>query len=333
MFFLDELCRMKILVIQTAFIGDVILATSLLEKIHYHFPEAEIDFLVRRGNESLLKNHPYLHETLIWDKKSGKYASLWKLLKTIRSRKYQYAINIQRFGTTGLLTAFSGAETTVGFDKNPLSFLFSKKIQHRFDGPHEVERNTDLISWFTDAQVFPPRLYPFELSLHPTSPYVCLAPSSVWFTKQYPEEKWVELIQQLPSHLQIYLLGGPGDRQLVERIQKAANREKVESLAGKLSLLESAALMKGAVMNYVNDSGPMHLCSAVNAPTTAIFCSTVPTFGFGPLSEVSSIVEVEEKLTCRPCGIHGYKECPEGHFKCGKDIRTEQLLGVLTTMS
>lgn len=329
MSFLDELCTMKILVIQTAFIGDVILATSLLEKIHHDFPEAEIDFLVRRGNESLLENHPYLHETLVWDKKSGKYASLWKLLKVIRSRKYQYVINIQRFGATGLLTALSGAETTVGFDKNPFSIFFSKKIRHRFDGPHEVERNTDLISWFTNAQVFPPRLYPGEVPLPAQRPYVCLAPSSVWFTKQYPEEKWVKLIQQLPSHLHIYLLGGPGDRELVERIQGKANRSEVESLAGKLSLLESAALMKGAVMNYVNDSGPMHLCSAVNAPTTAIFCSTVPTFGFGPLSDQSRIVEVQEPLACRPCGIHGYKKCPEGHFKCGKDIRTEQLLGVL----
>ena len=121
---------MKILVIQTAFIGDAILATSLLEKLHHHYPQAEIDFLVRRCNESLLKNHPYLHETLIWDKKEGKYASLWKLLRHIRSRQYTYVINVQRFATTGFLTAFSGAETTVGFNKNPLSLLFTRTIQH-----------------------------------------------------------------------------------------------------------------------------------------------------------------------------------------------------------
>ncbi|WP_420155953.1 glycosyltransferase family 9 protein [Siphonobacter sp.] len=320
---------MKILVIQTAFIGDAILATSLLEKLHHHYPQAEIDFLVRRGNESLLKNHPYLHETLIWDKKEGKYASLWKLLRHIRSRQYTYVINVQRFATTGFLTAFSGAETTVGFDKNPLSFLFTRKIKHRFDGPHEVERNTDLVAWFTDEHVFRPRLYPPKLNFPPQTPYVCLAPSSVWFTKQYPEEKWIDLIQQLPDSLHVYLLGGPGDKDLTERIRQAAGRSQVHNLAGTLSLLESAALMQGAVMNYVNDSGPMHLCSAVNAPTAAIFCSTVPTFGFGPLSDQSQVVEVQESLTCRPCGIHGYKSCPQGHFKCARDIRTEQLLDAL----
>ncbi len=324
---------MKILVIQTAFIGDVILATSLLEKLHHHYPEAEIDFLVRKGNESLMKNHPYVHETLVWDKKQGKYASLWQLLKTIRSRRYQYVINVQRFATTGFLTALSGAEVTVGFDKNPLSLFFTKKIVHRFDGPHEIERNTDLISWFTDSQVFPPQLYPFELTIKPEPPYVCLAPSSVWFTKQYPEEKWIDLIRALPTQVRVYLLGGPGDQELVERIQQTAARANVASLAGKLSLLESAALMKGALMNYVNDSGPMHLCSAVNAPTTAIFCSTVPTFGFGPLSVRSHIVEIQEALSCRPCGIHGHKECPEGHFKCGREIKTEQLLNTLAAGS
>jgi heptosyltransferase-2 len=79
-------------------------------------------------------------------------------------------------------------------------------------------------------------------------------------------------------------------------------------------------------MNYVNDSAPMHLCSAMNAPVTAVYCSTVPQFGFGPLSGNSNIVEVSEKLSCRPCGLHGFKKCPENHFKCALNITTSQLL-------
>jgi heptosyltransferase-2 len=78
--------------------------------------------------------------------------------------------------------------------------------------------------------------------------------------------------------------------------------------------------MSKAVRNYVNDSGPLHLASAMNAPVTAFFCSTVPSFGFGPLSDDSEIKETTEKLDCRPCGIHGFKTCPKGHFKCGKGI-------------
>lgn len=318
---------MKILVIQTAFIGDAILATSLLEKLHVHFPEAQIDFLVRRGNEGLLRNHPFLHETLVWDKKEGKYASLRKLLGKIRATRYTYVINLQRYATTGFLTAFSGAETTIGFDKNPLSFLFDRKIIHRFDGPHEIERNTDLVAAFTDATVYPPRLYPPELSFQPARPYVCMAPSSVWFTKQLPEHTWAELLKQLPAELDVYLLGGPGDAELCERIRQ--NDGRTHNVAGKLSLLESAKLMEGAVLNYVNDSAPMHLCSSVDAPTCAIFCSTVPAFGFGPKASFSRIVETTEDLKCRPCGIHGKKACPEGHFRCGTSITTAQLLSVL----
>jgi ADP-heptose:LPS heptosyltransferase len=85
-----------------------------------------------------------------------------------------------------------------------------------------------------------------------------------------------------------------------------------------LSLMESAALMKGAKMNYVNDSGPMHIASAMNASVTAFFCSTIPDFGFTPLSEISFIKQVDHDLDCRPCGLHGFNSCPKGHFKCGE---------------
>jgi len=97
-------------------------------------------------------------------------------------------------------------------------------------------------------------------------------------------------------------------------------------LAGKLSFLESAVLMKDALMNYVNDSAPLHLASSVNAPVTAIFCSTVPEFGFGPLSERSFIVQTKKTLDCKPCGNHGLNKCPKDHFECALTINNEQLL-------
>ena len=126
----------------------------------------------------------------------------------------------------------------------------------------------------------------------------------------------------------IYLLGASGDRPVCESIKLQAKCKKVESLAGQLSFLESATLMKDATMNFVNDSAPMHLASAMNAPVTAIFCSTVPSFGFGPLSEKSYVVQTTEKLACRPCGLHGYKKCPQGHFKCANTISVEAMVAV-----
>ena len=93
----------------------------------------------------------------------------------------------------------------------------------------------------------------------------------------------------------------------------------------KKFVLESAALMKDATMNYVNDSAPMHMASAMNAKTTAIYCSTIPAFGFGPLADNAKIVETKLTLDCRPCGVHGHKACPEGHFKCAFSIETSEL--------
>ena len=117
----------------------------------------------------------------------------------------------------------------------------------------------------------------------------------------------------------LYLLGGPNDKQLCDEIILKSKVNSVLNLAGKLSFMQSAALMKDAKMNFVNDSGPLHFASAMNAPVVAFFCSTVPDFGFGPLSEQTQILQVE-KLDCRPCGLHGHKSCPKKHFKCGNDL-------------
>jgi len=326
----------KILVIQTAFIGDAILATALLESIHASSPDSYIDILVRKGNESLFQEHPFLNQVLIWNKKEAKYKSLFSLLSSIRSTKYDLVINLQRFGATGLLTALSGARITVGYNKNPFSFLFTKKVAHELDkGLHEVDRNNNLIVWFASTLKRQPKLYPSieqykRVEAYTEKPYVCIAPNSVWFTKQYPEHKWVEFLNTLPTNYVVYLLGAPSDVESCERIKSlSTSSNSIVVLAGKLSFLESAALMEKAVMNYVNDSAPMHIASSMNAPVAAIFCSTVPSFGFGPLSDKSFNIETTEKLSCRPCGLHGKKVCPEGHFKCAEGIEKEQLLEVL----
>lgn len=325
----------KILIIQTAFIGDVVLATALVEKWHRFYPEDQIDFLLRKGNEGLLEDHPFLHEVLIWNKKENKTKNLFQLLKKIRRTKYDKVINLQRFASTGILTGFSKAKDRIGFDKNPFSFLFTKKIPHRFkDSLHEVERNSKLIESFTDIAFNKPKLYPSpknEADIFPysQSPYVCIFPASVWFTKQYPEEKWIDLINQVPKEFTIYLLGGKTDMEMCERIQGKAMNKNVKILAGKLNFLSSAALMKSAKMNYTNDSAPLHFASATDAPVTAIFCSTIPEFGFYPISKKSFIVQTDIPLPCKPCSLHGLPECPLGHFKCGYTIETAKLLATL----
>jgi heptosyltransferase-2 len=237
---------------------------------------------------------------------------------------------VQRYATTGIIAMLSNAKQRIGFDKNPLAFYNSTTIAHQAHHIHEVDRNQKLIEALTDSKAAKLRLYPTEndfrsIQSYQGGAYYCMAPTSVWFTKQWPVEKWVELIQKVQKQVDfVYLLGAPSDHHVCESIRLVTATGKVINLAGKLTFLQSAALIKGAKMNYVNDSAPMHLASATNAPVTAIYCSTVPSFGFGPLSDQSIIIETKEKLACRPCGSHGFKECPKGHFKCAYTISVEQ---------
>lgn len=324
------------LIIQTAFIGDVILATSLVEKIRKDYPSVSIDFLLRKGNESLLEGNKNIREVIIWDKKKGKIKNLFKLVSYVRSKHYDCVVNVHRFASSGLITAFSGAGLKIGFDKNPWSFAFTKSVKHDLDSHlHEIDRNQKLVESITSAERVLPKLYPSAQHYQKTQSYkqgsyVCVAPTSVWFTKQFPPQQWIAFLQALDKRFDhICLLGAPSDKALCEEIKTKCNNERVINLAGSLSFLESAALMQNAKMNYVNDSAPMHIASSMNAPVTAIFCSTVPAFGFGPLSDKSFVIETQENLECRPCGLHGYKACPKGHFKCATTISTVQLLKCL----
>lgn len=320
----------KILVIQTAFIGDVILATSLLETLHANFKQAQIDIVVRKGNESLFNGHPFINQVLVWDKKNNKTKNLFLILTTIRKSRYDVVIGVQRFFNAGLLTAFSKAKYKVGFDKNPLSFLFDKKVPHIIGDNHEVERNYNLVCDIAPVFSKQLKLYPsgadFEaVKQLQVAPYIVIAPASVWFTKQYPQNKWVEFLNLL-SNKKVLVIGAPSDFEFADQIIKSTTNNNAVNLCGKLNLLQSAALMKNADMCFVNDSAPQHLASAVNAPTTAIFCSTVPRFGFGPLSNDAIVVQTTENLKCRPCGLHGHKNCPEGHFNCAQSINSNALV-------
>jgi heptosyltransferase-2 len=316
----------RVLVIQTAFLGDVILASPIWENLHQQFPEAQIDVVVKKGNETLLAEHPFLNQVYTFDKRQ-KLKNLWNLGKQLRQQRYELVINLQRFASSGVLTMLAKGKESRGFEKNPLSLFFSKRFQHELkEGWHEVDRNLQLIADLVTQPKKRPQLYPTlsdmeRISSFQTQTYYCLAPTSVWFTKQAPKKIWLELIEKLAStEVKIYLIGAPADHAYLEEIRQAVPKLEVQNLAGQLTLLQSAALMSGAQRNFVNDSGPLHLASATNAPVSVFFCSTVPAFGFGPLSDDSKIIEVSN-LACRPCGLHGHKSCPKGHFQCGEALQ------------
>lgn len=323
---------MKILIVQTAFIGDVVLATPLIEKLSRFFAGAQIDFLLRKGNEELLRAHPRLNQVWTWDKNDHKLTDLLRLIREIRKVRYDLVINLQRFWSMSLLTACSGARRKVGFRTNLLSLFLDRSIRYRLHGAHETERNLELISDITDNCPEKPRLYPVfseRVQHYIGQPFLTISPGSVWTTKQLPKEKWIEFLDNLSWAGDVLLLGSVKEYQLAEAIRRGTYRAAVRNICGELSMLESAELMRHAELNYVNDSAPLHFASAVNAPVCAVFCSTVPAFGFGPLSDVRHMVQVSDALPCRPCGVHGYHRCPKGHFRCGKDISVRNLLEIM----
>lgn len=325
----------NILIIQTAFIGDVILATSFIESVKKKYPNSSIHFLLRKGNESLLSNNPHVDQVWIWDKKNGKHKNLFKLILKLRAYYFEHVFTIQRFFSMGLVTTLLRAKNKSGFDKNPFSFFFNRKVVHKIPHQvskneyfHEVQRNHQLLEEsIPSAKEIRPNLYLDKTTIgsvkqYQEDDYVVMAPSSVWFTKQWSQEKWKGLAESLSSKMKVYLIGAPADSDFSEAIKQ--NNPEIVNLCGKLNLLESAALMRGAKRVIANDSAPLHLASSMNAPSTAIFCSTTPAFGYYPLSEDSLVIE--KQLDCKPCGLHGKKKCPLGHFKCSNDIDIQEVI-------
>jgi heptosyltransferase-2 len=312
------------LIIQTAFLGDVILCTPVLSEIRRIYPEAKIDVVVRKGNESILANNPHIHQLVIWNKKEGKYISLVKIIKQLRQNRYDEVINLQRYSSSAIMTLFTKSKMKIGFSSAAMRWVYHKVVPHSLSsGKHEVARNLSTIQHHGAKELVRPEMFPSEADFefvenYKNQPYYCLAPASVWFTKQLPKEKWIALTTLLETTGKVYLIGGPDDLVLCDEIAK--ENASVEVLAGKLNLLQSAALIRDAKMNYVNDSGPLHIASAMNAPVRAFFCSTIPDFGFRPLSDDSKVIQTDENLSCKPCGNHGFKACPQGHFKCGFQI-------------
>lgn len=312
------------LIIQPSFIGDVILTTPVIHELHRIYPDASIDILVRKGNESLVADFPGVRHVFLIDRTKGKLQTLFNLMTEIRKFRYDEVINFHRFGSSGIITLCSRSNRKIGFDKNPFSWIYTLTIEHVLDGQkHEVERNLQLIAHHGAANFCRPELnitseHLERIKKYTAKPFVCLFPASVWFTKQWPESGWIALAKELSLRYKVYIMGGPDDQLLGHRICEKAGLSEDQNLCGKLSLMESAALLSQAVRCFVNDSAPLHMASATNTPTTVFFCSTVPSFGFGPLATEAEILEHRQPLPCRPCGIHGKKSCPQKHFRCAQ---------------
>lgn len=345
---MNDASSKTILIIQTAFIGDTILASHFARAVKEQYPNSKIHFFLRKGNESVIQGLPTIEKTWVWDKAGGKTRNLIKLILELRKYKFDMVFNLHRFFNSGLVTTLMKSSLKIGYQENPLSFFFHKKVKHLIPHTvekvphtfwHEVQRNLQLLQQAqptlkieNNSKLYKPELPLQQKNFDKVKDYIngdyfVVAPASVWFTKAWSESKYRELTAELTKLGKVYFIGAPSDKELCDRIRK--DLPNTENLCGMLNLLDSAALMKNAKRVFVNDSAPLHLASCVNAKTTAIFCSTVQEFGYTPLADDSVVVDVGSSLSCRPCGLHGHKACPLGHFKCSLDIEVRSVIATI----
>ncbi|MCX6171097.1 MAG: glycosyltransferase family 9 protein [Ignavibacteriales bacterium] len=327
----------KILIIQTAFLGDAVLTLPMIQKLKEKFPASILKVLCILSTKELFEHSPSVDETIVYDKRGEQksFLSYIKLIKQINEQKFTQIYSPHRSFRSSILVMFSGVKNSSGFDIASCSFFYKRRIKY-FSSKHEVARNLDLIGYDTSGEKW--KVLPFintgsaaEIKIGEIienlgkKRFAAVAPGSVWSTKIYPQEYFLDAINYLVNqNYDVYLVGGSADKRLCNNL---ANNYKagVHSLAGKLTVIESIALLKKCALLISNDSAPTHLGMIADIPTITIYCSTVPEFGFYPYNRKSKSLSLDG-LDCKPCGIHGHMECPIKTFDCGKKLLPDVLI-------
>jgi lipopolysaccharide heptosyltransferase II len=327
--------RPTVLVIQTAFLGDVVLTTPLLSLLAER--DGPVDIVTTPAAASLLENHPAVRDVVRYDKHGAErgWRGLWKIGALLRARGYRRVILPHRSLRSAALALWSGAPERIGFADSPAAITYTRRVRRVPEG-HEVER---LLALAESSTGMSPRvslgLRPQDyaaadewLSAHGVSPrFAAFAPGSVWGTKRWPY--YAELAAALDRTSVI--VGGVDDVPLADLIAAAAPGRAV-SAAGALSLRGSAALIERAAVLVTNDSAPLHLATAVGTPVVALFGPTVPEFGFGPRGAGDVTLGMDE-LACRPCSSHGPEICPLGHHRCMRELSVDIVAKAVTTLA
>ena len=332
------------LVIQTSFLGDMVLTTPLLAHLA---ASSAVDVVCTPAASVLLENHPAVREVIVYDKRGRDRgtAGAMRLAMRLREKHYDAAYLAQGSVRSGAIAFMARIPERVGFVTSAGRWFYTTRIAP-IDNTHHAARllalgTRDPLRTVSHAEIRP-RLYPGErerlavddvLGTNTMSdePLIALAPGSVWATKRWPY--FPELAAALRDTGRVVVVGTEADRPLALDIVAATKGQAVDA-TGRLSLLASAELIGRSALLVTNDSAPLHLASAMNTPTVAVFGPTVPEFGFGPLADRSTVAG-HASLNCRPCDRHGPQRCPLGHWRCMREITPDAVaslaLGLLTS--
>lgn len=330
------------LIIQTAFLGDIVLTTPLIRAVKKAFPDSRIDVLLTPQGAELLRGLEGVNERLAYDKRGREkgIGGFLSQVRRIRKRAYDICISPHRSARTSLLSFLSGAPVRIGFATASLSFLYTFRVP-RPPSFHEIDRNLGLLIGLGMSPEGAARspVLPLDerteeevaalldgVGVKETDTLMGIGPGSVWGTKRWPPAGFAEVGDALEDECgaRIVLLGGPEDSRAAEGVLKAA-KGRILNLVGRTTLKQAMGIIKRCRMYIGNDSALLHIASVFQTPTVGIFGPTVPGQGFGPSNHRSIVVE-KKGLPCRPCSAHGPMECPEGHFTCMAGITPDEVL-------
>jgi heptosyltransferase-2 len=319
----------RILVIQTAYIGDVVLTTPLVRELSRLAPEAEVHVVTTPLSAEIFRHCPYVAGTLPFDKRRRKLPDLAGLIRHCRRTGYDLSLSVQTSVTSALLALLGGVPERVGFDVQPFT---TRSVPFRERGPEGRSRRilgllkavwpgaetTARTELFLSGREREAARRALARAARGTR-LVGMAPGSVRATKRWPAGHWSRLLQALAEEgVTPVFVGGAAERDLCRRIIASSGTEGAVNLAGRLSLLESAAVIAETELMLSGDSAPMHMACAVGTPVFALFGPTVGEYGFFPTGEADRVFEVD--LECRPCSLHGGRRCPLGHHRCMEEI-------------
>lgn len=325
----------NILIIQTAFLGDCILTLPIIDALKLKYPDSRIDILTTPQAADIFRLSVGVNTVYELDKRN-KHRSLLSVstfaLK-LKKNNYTHLYAPHRSFRTAIISFLINTKYSFGYDKNSLSFIYKKRIKYR-KNIHEVQRLLDLIGfpYNDDSWRIIPKLNFSKFNLKEIEgkfsdrKYIIVAPGSVWNTKKYPAEYYIKIIQDLLNkNYEVLLVGSKEEKDLCNYIEEEINNSNVFNLSGIYNIVETMFLLRYSRFIICNDSASAHMGVVVDRPVIMIYCSTVPDFGFYPYNKSSTYFSYD-KLSCKPCGIHGYDKCPLEHFNCAKLLEPETII-------
>ena len=331
----------RILILRLSSIGDILLSSFFIRQVAKTFPKSKIDFVIKEQFGDLVKFNPNLDQVYYVQPEKG-YAQLYQLRNELKSNKYNLVFDLHNnLRTRFLLTGLSKSKKRkinkdkiirallVRFKINGYKEIKSIPIRYLETGK-EVGINDDMngleLFWDNQTEEKLIKEYPFLEN----DRYIALAPGAAHYTKKWPIEYFMELVDIITEkrNERLVILGGLTD---VDDGMELELNDRVINLTGKLSLLESAIAIKNAKVLVSNDSGVMHMATAVKTPVLAIFGSTVEELGFFPFRSKHCVIQ-NEGLKCRPCSHIGKNYCPKGHFRCMLEIKPKFVYAELVNL-